>query len=316
MTSLLSNFLTSNLTQLVLGKRTAILTSNEHKTDDTTNIQSICQNMGAASVTVLNQQYLAQCLNTTDVLIVAGTSSGLDMTAAAACLVPGGTLVYPTEEDVSLALMIAGLVDAVAVKTTSGLNVWTAKQPQWEQGSKASVKTEEKSTTAKAASTSAWQAAVVAHVGGDDMVDLEDEDVLLELAGPVAQPPTQKEGGCATKKRACANCSCGRKDMEDAEENGTPRPQMSDAELAKMKSSCGSCHKGDAFRCAGCPFLGKPAYQKGEVPLSSSSTKEGGSVKLDSFVDAAAAEQGAAPTTTTTGKGNVVMMDLGGDDLF
>ena len=100
--------------------------------------------------------------------------------------------------------------------------------------------------------------------------------------------------------------------MEEAEEAGLPRPKVTDEELAKMKSSCGNCHKGDAFRCAGCPFLGKPAYDSSEVPLASTSTD--GAVKLDSFVDAGAVKVSKAATSKTTTSGRV-MMDMGGDDF-
>ena len=244
-----------------------------------------------------------------DVIIV--TTTNYDLTKLIASLTPGGTVLLQTEEDVSLDLMVAGLIDVIQIKTNSGTVLWSGVQPSFETGTKASIGNKTMDTEADTA-TSAWQAAVSAHVGGEDtnMIDLEDEDVLLELAGPIAQPPTQTDGGCATKKRACANCSCGRKEMEEADDNGTPRPQLTDAELAKMKSSCGNCHKGDAFRCAGCPFLGKPAYNQGEVPLDSKSDN----VKLDSFVDAGVVKVSGNSTTTTTKSGNV-MMDMGDDDL-
>ena len=59
---------------------------------------------------------------------------------------------------------------------------------------------------------------------------------------------------CSTKPRACKNCSCGRKEVEDG---------MDEEELARIiatgqvKSECGSCYLGDAFRCASCPYRGK-----------------------------------------------------------
>ncbi|CAM9235773.1 unnamed protein product [Choristocarpus tenellus] len=91
--------------------------------------------------------------------------------------------------------------------------------------------------------------------------DLVDEDALLEASAPVKRV-TEDAGGCATKRRACKDCSCGRAEMEQG---------LADADASVVgdggtipTSSCGSCYKGDAFRCATCPFLGKPAFEKGQ----------------------------------------------------
>lgn len=45
---------------------------------------------------------------------------------------------------------------------------------------------------------------------------------------------------------------------------GRAEREGKDPGAAPMKSACGNCPKGDAFRCAGCPMLGKPAYREGE----------------------------------------------------
>lgn len=65
------------------------------------------------------------------------------------------------------------------------------------------------------------------------------------------------EFGRGGSRKPCKNCTCGRKEDD---ENGT-----SDGVTREYKSACGSCHLGDAFRCSGCPYLGQPAFEPGEV---------------------------------------------------
>ena len=77
-----------------------------------------------------------------------------------------------------------------------------------------------------------------------------------------------------TKRKACKNCSCGRREMEEAEEaaaagaeNGAAdpaNPNLTKEQIENPQSACGNCSLGDAFRCSTCPYKGMPRFKLGE----------------------------------------------------
>lgn len=94
----------------------------------------------------------------------------------------------------------------------------------------------------------------------DNMID--EDDLLSGAQGGLLAPPSMeartKTDDCGGRK-ACDNCTCGRAEQEAGE--------VQEEKKEQHKSSCGNCAKGDAFRCAGCPYLGMPAFKEGEEHL-------------------------------------------------
>lgn len=93
---------------------------------------------------------------------------------------------------------------------------------------------------------------------------LVDEDELLERDGLAAKdcaPLDKGDAKAAAKagRKPCKDCSCG---LAEAVENDAVVPVVDTA--AAAKSNCGNCSLGDAFRCAGCPYLGLPPFKPGE----------------------------------------------------
>jgi anamorsin len=116
-------------------------------------------------------------------------------------------------------------------------------------------------TFVPAPGAAAWAAAASAPAGG-----LIDEGALLDGDDVTVGAGAAAGGGCAPKRKACKNCSCGRKEQEEAADNAAVLLNTGEggaAEASAPSSSCGSCWKGDAFRCASCPHLGKPAFKAG-----------------------------------------------------
>jgi hypothetical protein len=110
--------------------------------------------------------------------------------------------------------------------------------------SPSSITSSKPTTTVPSELKAEWQKAL----SGQDQID---EDDLLEDDEEYKTLASAED--CLTRAKPCKNCTCGRAD-ELKKQN----------QAVELSSSCGRCHLGDAFRCAGCPFRGTPAFVPGQ----------------------------------------------------
>ncbi|KAJ1734479.1 electron carrier [Coemansia biformis] len=159
-----------------------------------------------------------------------------------------------------------------------------AKKPAYNVGAAAALPFGKKAK-AQAKAQGARRAWTI-NVESDDEAEIEDEDALLE-AEDLARPDAAslaRPGDAKPRKKPCKNCTCGLADGGEVDEDvackpaSKPRKPKRPVDVVNVKSACGNCSLGDAFRCSSCPYLGMPAFKPGEkVTL-------GGSMLHDDFM--------------------------------
>lgn len=191
---------------------------------------------------------------------------------------PGGTMNFhvaiPKEtgdevvQKLTRACVYAGFIDSNITRDKENAQLrrtvqLVAQRPSWEQGSGASIT-------------------------ADGLID---ETTLLDES-EVYVPMGKGKSDCSSKPRACDNCTCGRKELEVELGAEEARKRL---ENATVRSSCGNCYLGDAFRCSGCPYKGQPAFKPGEkIQLDLDQSNKGQS-------DLVLTESGDGIRATTTG---------------
>ncbi|GJQ14141.1 hypothetical protein GpartN1_g5932.t1 [Galdieria partita] len=189
------------------------------------------------------------------------------------CLLKNGTLELELNgvENISLVrteLKLCGFTEIVEDSSQEAKKTLFARKPNYDVGLSVDVATMSNGNLrsgqlgrAKEETVQLWKKLSEAQVDEQDLVD---ENTLVEMDEAVES--VWKKSGCAVGRKPCANCTCGK-----AERSGDS-VKVAAASLAETtpNSACGNCYRGDAFRCANCPYLGLPPFKPGEkVALSS-----------------------------------------------
>lgn len=152
-----------------------------------------------------------------------------------------------TVTTVKRALVFAGL-SVRDVQAEGDVTTYTVLRPNKD-------KLQSKATTAATPAPAAAAAAPANTSWGIDptkkAATVDEGELLKDTVTETAQFDCGT-GGDGPKK-ACKNCTCGLADQEVAENQAKTEKEGT--------GGCGSCALGDAYRCAGCPSLGKPAWK-------------------------------------------------------
>ncbi|CAF0940278.1 unnamed protein product [Rotaria sp. Silwood1] len=135
-------------------------------------------------------------------------------------------------------------------------SLWLCQKPSFDIGYSVPLRNATDSRMGQTSSSSTAAGGKKTWTMEDD--DLIDTDELLDEND--RKKPDVKKYDCGTTstgvRKACKNCTCGLAQELEQEEHTAAKQSV--------KSSCGSCYLGDAFRCAGCPLRGLPPFKPGE----------------------------------------------------
>jgi len=179
-----------------------------------------------------------------------------------ACYEPLENRTFEISENLKRNLTIAGFVSPKIAANGLLIEI-IAKKPEWETGTVQPIKIRKKNPVETKSPSVAWTMNTEA--------DLMDESDLLDEADKVKPDMVKIRaqfdcGASDTGGKACKNCTCGRAELEAKGEGVVTKKKLTLDMLDNpgAESSCGSCGLGDAFRCAGCPYRGLPAFKPGE----------------------------------------------------
>jgi len=181
-------------------------------------------------------------------------------------------------DDIFLSLSLAGFVDVGqsvgpldpatvsalfgSVPAGVGAATITARKPSWRVGAAAPLKRSKlvPDSAPIAPKKNVWKIAAL----DNDLQELNEDDLLEteDLKLPSKQADDCEFDGNG-KAKACKDCTCGRAEADF--EASAPAVPLERKPAATVKSACGSCYLGDAFRCPTCPSLGLPAYKPGDT---------------------------------------------------
>jgi hypothetical protein len=144
------------------------------------------------------------------------------------------------------ALLFGGFVNitSVACEGATGQVRVAAAKPAWQVGAAAKLGARLggalKPAAAVAVPAPAGKRVVLSGLGGGVMGDDAEDDIVDEddlMGDDVVLPAAPAGGGCSTKRRACADCSCGRAEIEASGDQAAADAMPADT------SACGNCSK-------------------------------------------------------------------------